>query len=130
MIHENGIELSDKERAMLQRSEASQDRKIVKIFMNRPDRGFTFYDIVQATGFNQDSTKRSISNMAGSGDLDKYKDKMERFPLVKTDKKKLNPKTGIKITCYQWNQRYNKPPNNAELVALQKKKGQYNFNEM
>lgn len=130
MIWEGGITLSDKERAMLQKSEASQDRKIVKLFMSRPDRGFTFHDIVQATGFNQDSTKRSISNMAGSGDLDKYKDKMERFPLVKTAQKKLNPETGVRITCYKWNSRYNKPPSNAELVALQKKNGQMNFNEM
>ena len=128
MIHERGgLELSEKERKRLQSAEFSQDRQIAMIFQARPDKAFTFHDIVQATGFNQDSTKRSISNMAGSGDLDKYKDKVGRFPVVKTDLKKENPDTGIKITCYKWNSRYQKPPSNEELKAKHKKQGTMNF---
>jgi len=127
MIHEKCITLTEKERIRLNQSAMSQDRQIAMIFKLRGDRGFTFYEVVQATGFNQDSAKRSISNMAGSGDLDKYKDKYGRFPLVKTDTKRENPDTGVKITCYRWNPMYDKHPAHAELVHKHKQQGQMNF---
>jgi len=127
MIHENGITLTETERKRLEKNAFSQDRQIAMIFKSRPSQAFTFHDIVEATGFNQDSTKRSISNMAGSGDLDKYKDDVGRFPIKKTDLKKENPDTGIKITCYKWNSRYDKPPSNEELTAKHKKQGTMNF---
>jgi hypothetical protein len=127
MIHEKGIKLSESERNRLSKNAMSQDRQIALIFKERPDHAFTFHDIVKATYFNQDSTKRSISNMAGSGDLDKYKDKYGRFPLIKTQQKKMNPETGINITCYQWNIRFSKPPTNRELLEKHQKQGQMDF---
>ena len=127
MIHEKGIKLSNEEKKRLASNAMTQDRQIALILKNRPDNGFTFYDIVQATNFNQDSTKRSISNMAGSGDLDKYKDKYGRFPLIKTEQKKMNPETGINITCYQWNHRYGEPPTHRELLEKHRNQGQMDF---
>ena len=128
-IWEKGITLSEVERNRITSSAMSQDRQIAMIFKDRPDRGFTFYDIVEATNFNQDSTKRSISNMSGSGDLDKYKDKYGRFPLKKTGQKKMNPDTGIKITCYKWNIRYGKPPTHRELLEKHKDQPQMDFHK-
>jgi hypothetical protein len=127
MIHEKGITLSESERNRLRKNAMSQDRQIVLIFKERPTHAFTFHDIVKATNFNQDSAKRSISNMAGSGDLDKYKDKYGRFPLIKTAKKKLNPDTGVNITCYKWNIRFGKPPTHSELLEKHKNQGQMDF---
>jgi hypothetical protein len=127
MIHENGITLTEKERGMLKSAEFSQDRRIAMIFMARPAEGFTFHEILAATGFNQDSVKRSISNMAGAGDISKYKDKFDRFPLVKTDMKKENPDTGIRITCYKWNPRFKKPQSHSEIVDQHKKRKQLDF---
>jgi hypothetical protein len=129
MIHEKGITLSEKERKRLTSNAFTQDRIIAMIFKKRVGVGFTFHDIVTSTGFNQDSTKRSISNMAGSGDLEKYKDKYGRFPLVKTAMKKLNPDTGINITVYKWNSRYDKPPTNQELLHKQRNQGQMDFHK-
>lgn len=125
MIHEKGLTLTDKERERLEANAMTQDRQISMLFMARPGRGFTFQEIVTATGFNQDSTKRSISNMAGSGDLDKYKDPYGRFPIVKTGMKRINPDSGIKITVYKWNPRYGKAPTHEEI--LNKNKGQMKF---
>lgn len=129
-IHEKGLTLSNKERKRLQSQEYSQDRQIAMIFQERHTEGFTFHDIVQATGFHRDSTKRSISNMAGSSTLEKYMDKYGRFPLVKTAQKKLNPDSGIKITVYKWNSRYRQPPCNDELMAKHKSQGQMNFKDL
>lgn len=117
MIHEHGIKLSDAERKRLESSSMSQDRQIAMIFMNRPRSKFTFHDVVFATGFNQDSVKRSLSNMSGSDpNIAKYKDDYDRFPLVKTEEKKLNPDTGINIHLFRWNDRYNMPPTGQELL--------------
>jgi hypothetical protein len=130
MIHEHGIILSRDEKKRLSSNAMSQDRQIVMIYMRRPGEGYTFYDIVQATGFNQDSVKRSISNMAGSGNLEKYKDKYGRFPLVKTEGKRLNPDTGVQISIYEWNHRYNQVPSYKELYEKHQREGQMKFWEV
>lgn len=123
MIHEKGITLSSSERQRLEHGAMSQDRQIAILFRSRPTQSFTFYDIVQATGFNQDSVKRSLSNMAGSkGCEDKYCDDVGRLPLVKLDEKRMNPDSGIRIHCYQWNSEYNKPPTHRELIAMARPK--------
>jgi hypothetical protein len=130
MIYEKGITLTHAERERLERGSYRQDQQIAMILKSRHDEGFTFYDVVKATNFNQDSVKRSLSNMAGSGDLDKYKDEYGRFPIIKTDDKRLNPDTGINISVYRWNNRYRQPPTYKELYDKQQERGQMNFFEM
>lgn len=128
-IWENGIQLTQKERERLNGNAYKQDQQIAMIMRDRADHGFTFYELVQATGYNQDSVKRSLSNMAGSGDLEKYKDKYGRFPLVKTDSKRINPETGVNISVYKWNDRYKQPPSYKELYEKHQAQGQMNFHE-
>lgn len=123
MIYENGITLSHEERKRLEQSSYTQDQQIAIIMRNHPQVGFTFHDMVRATGFNQDSVKRSMSNMAGSGDIDKYKDFCGRFPIIKTEEKALNPDTGINITIYQWNSRFKQPLTHREIVQKHKERG-------
>jgi hypothetical protein len=43
--------------------------------------------------------------------------------------KKLNPDTGINITVYKWNSRYDKPPTNQELLHKQQNQGQMDFHK-
>lgn len=129
MIHQKGIELTTEERRRLAEQSMTQDRQIALLFRNRPARGLTFYDVVQATGFNQDSVKRSISNMAGSKRAPKkYRDKYGRYPLVKTDQKKLNPSTGVRVHVYRWNPRYGQLPDHHELLKMNSGK-QMNFHQ-
>ena len=84
-----------------------QDKAITMLFKNRPGCGFTFRDVVRATGFNQDSVKRCLSNLSGAKcSPDKYKDEYGRYPLVKTKHKKRNPDTGINIHVFTYNASY------------------------
>ena len=107
MIYEHGIKLLDKERSRLFANGMSQDRAITLLFKQRPDQGFTFHDVVRATGFNQDSVKRCLSNLSGAKcSPDKYKDEYGRYPLVKTKHKKRNPDTGINIHVFTYNTSY------------------------
>lgn len=115
MIHEIGIELSDKERKRLESNAFTQDRQIAMIMMKRAGKDFTTHEMTQVTGFNKDSVKRSMSHMAGCDSApDKYEDDWGRYPLVKLDSKRLNPETGVHTHLYQWNKKYRTIPNPVE----------------
>lgn len=129
MIHQIGITLSEKERFRLERNAHRQDQQIAWLLKARPDQAFTFQEVVDATGFNEASVKRSLSHMAGCDSApNKYKDDYGRWPLQKLDEKKMNQKTGVRVHCFQWNPRYKKLPCNADLLNKHSGK-QMNFHE-
>lgn len=123
MIYENGITLTDQEKNLLVDKAWSQSKQIAKILKNRRGYGYTYQELRVALEsvfgekkINQDSVKRALSTMTGCQNApESLKDDYGRWPLVKADKKRLNPETGKKIHVYLWNDRYNQHPTASEL---------------
>lgn len=120
--------LSDSEKQLIAESAEAQERIVLKIMRNHPDRRFAYFDIKKATNWDKDSVKRSLSDLSGSNN--DWQDDYGRYPLeYDADKRKINPDTGRTCGTYKINPDYGNPKPLAgeqkEAFGTPKNKGPY-----
>lgn len=88
----------------------TQEEIILAILQGRPDYRFGYFEIIELTGYDKDSAKRSLSNLSGSHPEKKYIDVNGEWP-VKYDgvNRKINPNTRASVGTYYYNPEYGKP---------------------
>lgn len=110
---------SPEEKRRLIKSAKSQEEALLKFFRKYPHSQFTYYELWQLFGWDKDSTKRSISNLSNSKPTGPWRDGNGEPPLLKLDRKRKNPASGIRISLYQWNQKYGKKKANEQASLFQ-----------
>lgn len=109
-------------------------KQIAKILKNRQPEGYTtqqMYDClkqIHGENVNEHSVKRAMSTMTGTKNAPKkYQDKYGRWPLIKLDEKRYNPKTDKHIHVYAWNPRYGEPKTHREILKKYQGQQQMDF---
>lgn len=100
--------LTDSEKQLIAESAEAQERIVLKIMRNHPSRSTAYFEIMQATNWDKDSVKRSLSDLSGSNK--DWRDEYGRYPLeYDSEERKKNPDTGHTCGTYKVNCDYGEP---------------------
>jgi hypothetical protein len=106
-IHDYHGSLPAGEAAELNEAAETQERIILDILRGNPGKRFAYFDIIELTGYDKDSAKRSLSNLSGSAKHNHYKDEYGRWPVIyEKDERKTNPNSGKSCGTYCYNPHY------------------------
>lgn len=109
-VHDYYDSLQEEEKERLNRNSNSQEAIVWALMKRNPDYPFAYFEIKERFDWDKDSTKRSLSNLSGSGP-DRYKDDWGRWPVVyDPEERKKNPKSNTTCGTYKLNRDYGKKP--------------------
>lgn len=121
-IHDIHGVLSSDQRADLDNNADNQEMFILQYLNKNRHKRFAYFEIKNATGWDKDSVKRSLSNLSGSGSPE-YTDAAGRWPVeYDSDKRKKNPATGKSCGTYGINPHYGDPSGQNEMFGAPKAK--------
>lgn len=113
--------LTDSEKRLIAESAEAQERIVLKLMRNHPNRPTAYFEIMEATDWDKDSVKRSLSDLSGSEDA--WKDGCGRFPLeYDADNRKKNPDTSRTCGTYKVNPDYGNPSRQTDAFGAPKEK--------
>lgn len=105
MIHESGNALDAPDRERLQSQAETEEDKILSFLKCRRGEAFAAFEIADLLWVREGNARRALSNLSGS--IRRHVDDYGNYPLVKrTDLKKRDPRTGVRVCTYQYNPRY------------------------